>query len=192
MILNIVRPCRTNLKLSAYAALKGEYSYNHIPIAPLGAQIIVHDNPTVRPSWSPHAHHAWLIGPAPDHYRCFTVFNPKTKSTTIANQFHWAKSNRFTFPRITPEEQVTKAALDLTKAIKQYPIALLLDNGLKSKIDKLCTIFQEATDKITSNKPTPIEEESPETLKKYIMPPVPRVNKEENTLKQTNHNRETS
>ena len=88
MTLNMVRPCWTNPKLSAHAALEGEYSYNHTSIAPLGAQVIVHDSPLVRTSWAPHGYYSWLISAALDYYRCFTVFNPKTKSTTTANQFY--------------------------------------------------------------------------------------------------------
>jgi len=176
MTMNMVRPCRTNPKLSAYESLEGVFSYNHTPLAPLGAQVIVHDGPTTRSSWAPHGHHAWLIGPAKDHYRCFTVFNPSTKSTTIANQFHWAESNRFTTPKISPKEQLVDAANNLSEVIRNNRPVLLPDDKLNSKIDELCTIFQKATDNLFTRKPSPISKETPVTLSKLNPDKPPRGN----------------
>ena len=121
----------------------------------------------MRTTWQPYGHYAWLIGPAKDHYHCFAVFNPKTKSTTIANQFHWAESNRFTAPKITPEEQITNAANDLAKAIKSKTSVLLPDINLQAKVEELCTIFQRAVEGLAINKPSPVEEETNETLDNY-------------------------
>ena len=37
-----------NPKLSGYAQLHGEFNYDATPLAPPGAQVIIHENPTVR------------------------------------------------------------------------------------------------------------------------------------------------
>ena len=54
MTLNMVRPCRSNPKLSAYSSLEGEFSYKYTPLAPLGAKVIGLDCPTTRQTWEPH------------------------------------------------------------------------------------------------------------------------------------------
>ena len=43
LTLNLVRPCQYNPKLSAYEALEGNFSYNHILLALLEAKVIAHD-----------------------------------------------------------------------------------------------------------------------------------------------------
>ena len=67
MTLNMMLPFRSNPKLSAYSSLEGKFSHNHTPLAPLGAKVIGFDSPTIRQTWAPHGHYAWLIGPALDH-----------------------------------------------------------------------------------------------------------------------------
>ena len=75
--LNMMRPCRSNPKLSAYSSLEVECSHNHTPLAPLGAKVISFDSPTTRQTCSPYGHYAQSIGPALDHCRCFKIFNQK-------------------------------------------------------------------------------------------------------------------
>ena len=42
--LNMVRPCRTNPRMSAYTSLEGEFNCNNTPLAPLGSIIIAGDS----------------------------------------------------------------------------------------------------------------------------------------------------
>ena len=58
-------------------------------------------------------------------------------------------------------------------ALWSKSIVLLPDNKLKSKIEELFNIFQQAVDSITIKKPLPEEKESNETLDKYIPEPTP-------------------
>jgi len=88
MTLNMLRPCRLNPKLSAYCLLKGEFSYNYIPLAPLGSKIIVHDSHDRRQSRAPHGYYGWLIDLAIEYYRCLKVYNPKTRAVAVAFTFY--------------------------------------------------------------------------------------------------------
>jgi len=36
-----------------------------------------------------------------EYYRCFTVYNPKIRSTAIANTFYWLEYDHFQSPKIT-------------------------------------------------------------------------------------------
>ena len=165
-----MRPCRYDPKLSAYEALEGNFSCDHTPLAPLGSKAIAHDTPQQRATWVPHGHCGWLAGPAMDHCRCFTIFNPKTRGTSIVNTFHWSESNRFSVPRITPEEQIVTAAKNLATAIKSGPLLNIPSPTLQTDIDKLCKIFQETADRISTTKLAPTSKESSETLNQFATP----------------------
>ena len=52
LTLNLLRPLCMNPKLSGYAKLHGEFNYNATPLAPPGTQVTIHENPTVRGTWS--------------------------------------------------------------------------------------------------------------------------------------------
>ena len=91
-----------------------------------------------------------------DHYRCFTVFNPKTKKSSIVNTFHWSECNKFSCPKITSEEQITNAAKELAQAIKSKSFLHLPDKNLRTKVEDLCTIFQETADNIITKKLSPL------------------------------------
>ena len=146
----MIRPCRSNPKLSAYQSLEGELSCNHASLAHLGSKIIDHDHPTNLQMWDPHGHFGWLISPAIDHYRFFTVFNPKTKGISIASTFYWSQCNRFIAPKITPEEQLTTAAPKISKALKQNAPLILPDEPLQQNIEKLCSMFKDQVESITT------------------------------------------
>jgi hypothetical protein len=76
--LNLLRGSRINPKLSAWEQLHGRYDFNRTPIAPPGIKVLAHKMPSNRQSWSPHAFPAWYVGPALEHYRCYTVWATKT------------------------------------------------------------------------------------------------------------------
>ena len=53
-----------------------------------------------------------------DHCRCLKVCNPKTRAAVTALTLHWSKDNTLNVPKITQEEQIVKAAMDLSLAIR--------------------------------------------------------------------------
>ena len=96
-----------------------------------------------------------------DYYRCFTAFNPKTRKSSIINTFYWSESNRFSYPKITTEEQIATTAKYLAQAIKSKSYLYLLNKNLQSNIEKLCTIFQATVDNLVTKKLEPLQQESP-------------------------------
>ena len=68
LAVNIVRPCRSNPKLSAWAACEGEYHFDSTPIVPPGTAMLMHQPPEKRSSWGFNAKKAWYIGPCFNHY----------------------------------------------------------------------------------------------------------------------------
>jgi hypothetical protein len=52
-------------------------------MTPPGTRIIVHDTPSRRITRAPHGQHGWYIGPAMEHYICYTVYITNTHSECI-------------------------------------------------------------------------------------------------------------
>jgi hypothetical protein len=71
--LNMLRTSRINPKISAATHLDGQYGYNRAPMAPPCTIIITHETPNCRQTWAPHGQDGWCIGPALEHYRCYSV-----------------------------------------------------------------------------------------------------------------------
>ena len=74
LTLNLMRGSRINPKLSAWEQINGRYDFNATPIAPPGIKVLAHLKADQRESWSAHAFEAWYVGPALEHYRCYTVW----------------------------------------------------------------------------------------------------------------------
>ncbi len=66
--LNMLRPCTTNPRLSAYEAMEGMFSFDKTPMAPIGTEVMIHIKPTRRQTWGYHAIRAWYFAPALNHY----------------------------------------------------------------------------------------------------------------------------
>jgi hypothetical protein len=115
LTLNLLRGSRINPKLSAWEQLHGRYEFNRHPIAPPGIKVLAHAKPSKRKTWDTHAYEAWYIGPAMEHYRCFTVWAITTRQTRVVNQLTWFPQR--SFPRVNSH--------DLLRATLQDMIALL-------------------------------------------------------------------
>ena len=49
--LNLLRRCRSNPKLSAYASLEGEFNFKKTPLVPLGTRALLYLDPKQRETW---------------------------------------------------------------------------------------------------------------------------------------------
>ena len=65
--LNMMRPCTLNPLLSAFEAMKGMYSFDATPMAPVGTEMLMHLKPVRRHSWGYHALKTWYFAPALKH-----------------------------------------------------------------------------------------------------------------------------
>jgi hypothetical protein len=99
--LNMLRTSRINPKLSADTHIFGQYDFNRAPMAPPGTRIIAHETPGRRKTLVPHGQDGWYIGPTLEHYRCYTVYITKTRSSRIVETvefFHINSSSRIIKP----------------------------------------------------------------------------------------------
>jgi hypothetical protein len=74
---------------SAWSSLHGPADLNKSPIAPLGIKVVAHVPVKDRASWDSHGDIGFYVGRALDHYRCYKVWIPKTKSHRIFDCLAW-------------------------------------------------------------------------------------------------------
>jgi Reverse transcriptase (RNA-dependent DNA polymerase) len=115
LTLNLLRHSRINPMLSAWEQIHGKYDFNRTPIAPPGIRVKAHARPAQRQTWAPHTFDAWYVGPAFDHYRCYTVWAIQSRQTRIVNQVMWFPHRPF--PRLDN--------LDLLRATVEDAITIL-------------------------------------------------------------------
>ncbi len=78
LTLNLLRFSCCNLRVSAKQELYHPFDFNKMPLAPLGTNALVYNNPATRASWAPHATDGFYVGPANNHYHCLCFYIPST------------------------------------------------------------------------------------------------------------------
>ena len=155
--LNIMRQCRINPKLSAYAYLFGQFDFNATPLAPPGTRVLAHEKPQQRKTWAPHGVDGWYIGPALEHYRCITCYIPSTGKERIVDTVQW-------FPHVVPipaastDDYLRQAAADIIALLdtrQQHP-TLATDPSTASIVRQVADLLQRA-----APTPSPISLPSP-------------------------------
>ena len=118
LTINLLRQARVNNKLSAYAILEGTYNFNKVPLAPPGTRTLVFKDNSNRRTWAPHAQEGLYVGPAPNHYRCYKFWMPKTKGYNIAQTARFFPTYS-TIPTVTSKQYAILCARDLLKAMQK-------------------------------------------------------------------------
>ena len=161
--MNLLRNCRFNPKLSAYAALNGPFDFNRTPLAPPGTKILMHEKIGNRRSWAPRGTDGWYIGPALEHYRCITCYLPETHATRVADTVEYFP-NTVPIPSHTTEDLIRDAVTDIISALHSDKIApplLPLTDTTRTTLRAIATILNRA-----APPPPPVEPFPP-------TPPVP-------------------
>ena len=120
LAVNIVRPCRQNPKLSAWAATEGEFHFGSTPIAPPGTEMLMYVRPENRKSFGHNANKAWYVGPCMKHYRTFKGIVPSTGKVRMTDTVKM-KHHAIAIPKLTPADRILEATRQLDRAIKQLP-----------------------------------------------------------------------
>ena len=143
LTLNLMRNCRFNPKLSAYAALHGPFDFNKTPLAPPGTRITIHEKNDKRPTWSPHATDAWYIGPSLEHYRCVNCYVPENHSTRHADTVDFFP-NTVPFPKTSIEDHLRNSVSDILSILnapKTSSPLLPINDDTRTAIRQVATIL---------------------------------------------------
>jgi hypothetical protein len=119
----------------------------------MGVKILVHEKPTLRGTWSPHAVDGWYLGPAMLHYRCSRVWILETTSEQVADTVVWFPT-KVSMPKSLSTDAAIAAARDLTNALLHLLLALPLSpisDSQHAALKQLSTIFHEITDLSPAN-----------------------------------------
>ena len=123
--LNLLRNSRVNPKLSSYAYLFGHFDFNKTPLAPPGTKVSVLQQADNRPSWSRRNYPAWYVGPAMEHYRCITCFDPATKKEKICDSVKFLP-HKIKFPQVSLQDYLRQAATDIVSLLQTPEITTRL------------------------------------------------------------------
>jgi hypothetical protein len=176
LTLNLLRTSRLNPNLSAHAQIFGLFDYNKTPLAPPGTRALIFEDPDTRQSWAPHGKEAWYIGPAMEHYRCYTFYIPETNGTRISGTAEFFPHHCH-MPTISPADTVAHAAQDLVRALTTTTVTTPFPPLPPQHLDalrQLAKIFRTATEPppCLNNTPSPLASPSPPRVHS---PSPPRV-----------------
>ena len=131
--LNMLRPTRINLKISAFAFMEGNHVYDAVPFAPPGWKVLVFEDPQRRGSWYPHGVEGIYVAAAMEHYQNYHCYIPTTIAVRTTNTMAFFKPKHYQLvQQPTPEETMIDVTRELGAAIKRV--------AKKSSISKFGTI----------------------------------------------------
>jgi hypothetical protein len=145
-------------------------------MAPQGTRIIAHETPSRRSTWAPHGLYGWYLGPALEHYRCYTVYITKTRGNRIVETVEFFPE-KFTLPFPTPQYQATKAATELTRALLYPQLAGLfcqVGEAQTLALERLAAILEGATRRKTKINVPPTKKNdnnAPPRVQPRVSPP---------------------
>jgi len=114
--LNMMRPCTTNPRLSAFEAMEGTYSFDATPMAPMGTPMLMHLKPVRRGTWDYHAVKAWYYAPALKHYRVIKGVL-ESGATRLTDTWKF-KHHALPIPSISQTDRIVKATQHLATVIE--------------------------------------------------------------------------
>jgi hypothetical protein len=152
LTLNLLRASRLNPKLSAYAHLEGNFDFNRTPLAPPGTKVVAHDKHHNK-TWALHGLSGWYLGPAINHYRCYTTWITDTRGIRVSDTVDFFPAHVPT-PQTSSADKALDAARDLIHALgNPAPAAPFIEIGHQQtqalhQLDEICK-------NVISTKPKP-------------------------------------
>jgi hypothetical protein len=127
--------------------LKGTFDFNKTPLAPPGTKIIIHEKSLQHGSWDPHGVDGWYLGPAMEHYSCYSVFTNGTQAEQVSDTVAFFPQTT-TVPCMTATDIALRAANNLVQVLQHplpaTPFAQVGTRQLEA-LKQLADIFQHAT-----------------------------------------------
>jgi hypothetical protein len=173
--LNMLRTSRINPKLSAPTHIFGQYDFNRAPMTPPGTRIIAHETPSSRRTWAPHGKDGCYIGPALEHYRCYTVYITETRGDRIVETVEFFHE-KFTLPFPSAQDLAIQAAAYLTRALLHPQLAgpfCKVGDEKTIALKRLANIFEGAKRRKSKVVVSPhrVENAAPPRVQTTVSPP---------------------
>ena len=133
------------------------FDFNKTPLAPPGTKVVFHSKPDQRASWAFHGVEGWYIAPAPNHYRCLTIYVPTTRSQIVSDTVKFIP-RYIPIPEASIEDHLRKTTEDLVHILANKPslIPALQPESAKGALLQIAELLHtDTTPPITSLLPTP-------------------------------------
>ncbi len=182
LTLNMLRFSRRNPNKSANQEVYGSFDFNKTPLAPLGTNALIYDDPASRASWAPHATDGYYVGPASNHYRCLRFYIPATRRFRFADTWRLYPTHS-QVPVASQHDVSISMAAELIKALSAAMPTTTAEKIKHIKaIQDLSSIFASARDSSmmrtsthpTTTHPLPAQRVAAPSLRVANTPP-PRV-----------------
>ena len=144
--LTMLRQTNTNPKVSTQ--LYGPHNYNARPFVPIGMEAMVQDKPNKRKTFAQHCSKCYVLGTSMEHYRCWEMYSPKTRSTRISETVFF-KHKYITNPTATPTDVIIAATNRMAAALKNHKPDNMCETSIQA-LARLETLVNNAT--LTNNK----------------------------------------
>ena len=103
--------------MSAWEHFNGPLNFDATPMGPPGCRIISHAKGSTRLSWDYKGHQGFYVGPALDHYRCYTVVKTSTSAVVVTDTVTFQHPT-LSIPTLTTTDRVIHCLRALTVAIR--------------------------------------------------------------------------
>ena len=154
LTLNMLRMSRINPNLSAHEEINSTHDFNATPLAPPATRCIGHEKSSQRGMWAPHGQPGWYVGAAPEHYKCYQIYIPKTQGTRVCDTVEFFPTH-CKMPKVSANDAAIYAANDLITALTKpqpHDSYILIGDDQIVALWQLATIFQHSiTKKPTSD-----------------------------------------
>lgn len=143
LTLNLLCGSRLDPTISAHEQLFGPCDFNRTPLAPPGCKVLIHEKPTTRGTWAPHASDGWYIGPALESYRCFSVYSCDTRRIRTSDTVQFLPHSA-PVPVPTPEELIQASLQDILAILTATEPELRtpsLSNATRAALQQLAETF---------------------------------------------------
>ena len=117
--LNILRSSRVHPKISANDALNGTFNFTATPLVPVGCKVVVHEKLANRKTWDPAGTHGFYLGPAMQHYICYSCYVTKSKGIRNCDTVDFFPQQASISPE-TLQQSIEQKLQELVKLCKQY------------------------------------------------------------------------
>ena len=129
MQVNILRFSNIHPKVYSWTVLNGAHNFNRHPLAPLGVEIQMLENPDKRKTWGVRINTGYYVGTSLEHYRHYWGCMKETKKIRVSDTVSFKHKN-ITNISITTGDAIVNAAHKLTSALRGSIPPPLVKSGI--------------------------------------------------------------
>ncbi len=169
MQVNLLRFSNIAPKVCAWTVLGGQHNSNRHPLAPLGIEMHMLEQPDKQRSWGVKSKRAFYVGTSLEHYRYHWGYCTNTKKIRGSETVKF-KHKYLTAPTISPADAIVQASNQLADTLRGNIPSPLLKSGI-DHIRALTSIFDETGARAEAKAKEEEEQAAPPRVKERAAAP---------------------